>query len=83
MVTEAATEQATRLGEQAPEAVLRTLWRLRNDTVIIDRALREPLPPEVSAPLTPAAAGMLAAAERYLARAPRPCRRPGRSTTPS
>ena len=68
VVTEAATEQATRLGEQAPEAILRTLWRLRNDTVIVDRALREPLPPPVVERLSPAAAAMLAAAERYLAR---------------
>ena len=67
VVTEAATEQATRLGALAPEAVLRTLWRVRNDTVIIDRALREPLPGQVAQHLTPAAQAMLAAAERYLA----------------
>jgi uncharacterized membrane protein YccC len=68
VMTQAATEAATRLGESAPEAVLRTLWRLRNDTVIIDRTLREPLPSQVSDRMTPSAAAMLAAAERYLAR---------------
>jgi uncharacterized membrane protein YccC len=68
VVTEAATEQATHVGEQAPEAVLRTLWRVRNDTVIVDRALREPLPAQVSERITHAAQGMLAAAERYLDR---------------
>jgi uncharacterized membrane protein YccC len=68
VMTQAATERATRLGAGAPEAVLRTLWRLRNDTVIVDRTLREPLPSQVSDRLTPAAAAMLAAAERYLSR---------------
>jgi len=67
VVTEAATEQATRLGEQAPETVLRTLWRVRNDTVIIDRALREPLPDGVAGRMNPAAQAMLVAAERHLA----------------
>ncbi len=68
VVTEAATEQATHLGEQAPEAVLRTLWRIRNDTVIVDRALRESLPESVADQITSAAAGMLAASERHLTR---------------
>jgi uncharacterized membrane protein YccC len=68
VMTQAATERATRLGQGAPEPVLRTLWRLRNDTVIVDRTLREPLPPQVAGRLTPAAGAMLAAAERYLSR---------------
>ena len=68
VMTQAATERASRLGEGAPEAVLRTLWRLRNDTGIVERTLREPRPPLVSGQLTPAAASMLAAAERYLSR---------------
>ena len=62
--TEADRESASKLSDRSvSEAVPRTLWRLRNDTVMIGRALREPLP---AADLVPAAADMLQASARFL-----------------
>jgi uncharacterized membrane protein YccC len=63
-MTEADRESASRLSDRSvSEALPRTLWRLRNDTVMVGRTLREPLP----APgLAPAAADMLEACARFL-----------------
>lgn len=63
-VTEADRESASKLSDRSvSEALPRTLWRLRNDTVMVGRALHEPLP----APgLAPAAADMLEASARFL-----------------
>jgi uncharacterized membrane protein YccC len=66
VMTEARREQVARLGEPGPSPVLRTLWRIRNDTVLIDRALREPLPDEVARHLRPATAALLHAGRTYL-----------------
>lgn len=63
-MTEADRENATRLSERSlSDALPRTLWRLRNDTVMVGRTLREPLPAEG---LAPAAADMLEASARFL-----------------
>lgn len=62
--TEADRESASKLSDRSvSEAVPRTLWRLRNDTVMVGRALREPLP---AAELSPAAADMLEASAKFL-----------------
>lgn len=63
-MTEADRENASKLSEQSvSEALPRTLWRLRNDTVMVGRTLHEPLP----APgLAPAAADMLEASAKFL-----------------
>jgi uncharacterized membrane protein YccC len=66
VMTEATREQTARLGEAAPTAVLRTLWRVRNDTVLIDRALRAPLPENLAGELDTVTANMLRTAEAYL-----------------
>jgi uncharacterized membrane protein YccC len=44
-VAEAVREERAHLASRAPEALPRTLWRLRNDSVFISRALSRPLPP--------------------------------------
>lgn len=63
-MTEADRESATRLSDRSvSDALPRTLWRLRNDTVMVGRTLREPLPAPV---LAPAAADMLEASARFL-----------------
>lgn len=63
-VTEADRENASKLSDRSvSEALPRTLWRLRNDTVMVGRALHEPLP---AADLAPAAADMLEAGARFL-----------------
>ena len=63
-MTEADRESASRLSDRSvSEALPRTLWRLRNDTVMVGRTLHEPLP----APgLAPAAADMLEASAKFL-----------------
>ncbi len=63
-MTEADRETASKLSDRSvSDALPRTLWRLRNDCVMIGRALREPLP----APgLAPPSATMLAASSAYL-----------------
>ncbi len=46
-MTEADRENASKLSERSvSDALPRTLWRLRNDTVMVGRTLREPLPAE-------------------------------------
>lgn len=63
-MTEAERESASKLSDRSVSAALpRTLWRLRNDTVMIGRTLREPPP---TAELAPAAADMLEASARFL-----------------
>ena len=63
-MTEADRESATRLSDRSvSDALPRTLWRLRNDTVLIGRTLRQPLP---APDLAPAAADMLVASARFL-----------------
>jgi uncharacterized membrane protein YccC len=53
-------ERATRLADhQIPASVPRTLWRVRNDLVLIGRALDEVLPPVALAALATPAAAML------------------------
>jgi uncharacterized membrane protein YccC len=62
-MTEANRESATRLSNSSvSEALPRTLWRLRNDTVMVGRAVRGALPEAI----TPAAADMLEASSRFL-----------------
>lgn len=59
---DAERERAARLAiHRIPGAVPRTLWRIRNDLVAIGSALREPLPPEIAAVLSSAAAALLRA----------------------
>ncbi len=64
-VGESTRETAVRLaGKSVDEAVPRTLWRLRNDTVLIGRATEHDWPPAVRAALAgPAVTLMLAQAE--------------------
>ena len=60
--TDAERERASRLaGHAIPPAVPRTLWRVRNDIVLVGRALQTPLPAPVAAELGPAAAVLLGA----------------------
>lgn len=59
---DAERERAARLAAHAiPPAVPRTLWRVRNDLVLVGRALQTPLPPAVAADLGPAAATLMRA----------------------
>lgn len=63
-MSEADRENASKLSERSvSDALPRTLWRLRNDTVMVGRTLREPLPAEG---LAPAAADMLEASAKFL-----------------
>ena len=63
-MTEAGRESASRLSDvTAPDALPRTLWRIRNDAVMVGRALREPLP---TAGLTLQASAMVKACAEFL-----------------
>jgi len=63
-MTEAGRESASRLSDvTAPDALPRTLWRIRNDAVMVGRALREPLP---TAGLTLQAVAMVKACADFL-----------------
>jgi uncharacterized membrane protein YccC len=66
-VGEAERESASGLRQAAaPEGLARSLWRVRNDAVMVGRALAQPLPPAVAEPLAPCAAALLEAVERML-----------------
>ncbi|MEG3085975.1 FUSC family protein [Sphingomonas sp. PB4P5] len=59
---DAERERASRLADhRIPESVPRTLWRVRNDLVLIGRALDEPLPAPAMTALAEPAATMLTA----------------------
>lgn len=59
---DAERERASHLADHAiPSAIPRTLWRVRNDLVAIGATLSEPLPANVAATLSPAAAALLRA----------------------
>ena len=63
-MTEADRESASKLSDHSvTDALPRTLWRLRNDCVMVGRALREPLP---TPGLTLQAAAMLSACAVFL-----------------
>ena len=67
-LADAERERSSRLANHAiPPAVPRTLWRVRNDLVLVGRALHAPLPAAVAETLGPAA-GALLRAEAALAR---------------
>lgn len=51
-----------------PAAVPRTLWRMRNDIVLIGRAIDVPLPQPAAVWLAPAAAGLLRAEAEHIGR---------------
>jgi uncharacterized membrane protein YccC len=62
VMAEAKREASSRLSPlMAPEALPRTIWRVRNDTVTVERALSRPLPAAVAEKLGQAAMDMLAA----------------------
>ena len=62
VMAEARREVASRLSAVvAPDALPRTIWRVRNDTVTVERALSRPLPAPVAELLAPASAAMLRA----------------------
>lgn len=62
VMVEARREAASKLSAvTAPESLPRTIWRVRNDTVTVERALSRPLPSAVAALLAPAAKTMLEA----------------------
>ena len=66
---DAERERAARLAAHAvPPAVPRTLWRVRNDLVLVGRALQTPLPDAVAAELGPAAAALMRAEAALSAR---------------
>jgi uncharacterized membrane protein YccC len=78
-MTEADRESASRLSDHSvTEALPRTLWRLRNDSVMIGRALREAFPSPglalPSAAMLNASAGFLRACAALLSGGPRPDR---------
>lgn len=59
-IAEAARENASGLGEaQVSDALLRTLLRVRADTVMVGRALASPLPPAVAAVLAAPSGALL------------------------
>ncbi|HTK36729.1 MAG TPA: FUSC family protein [Caulobacteraceae bacterium] len=61
-VAETARERSSRLGDDPlPEAVVRTLWRLRGDTVTLARIAEGGLPEPAGAHLKPAAQALLGA----------------------
>jgi uncharacterized membrane protein YccC len=70
-IKEASRENIVRLSSRAPpKPVARTFWRVRNDAVIIGRALDRPWPAKIAAALTaPAAALLRAEADRMHAMA--------------
>ena len=64
---EAARESATGLGHgAAPEGLIRSLWRVRNDIVTVGRALAQPLPGPVGEQLAPSAVALIEAVSRTL-----------------
>jgi uncharacterized membrane protein YccC len=78
-MTEADRESASRLSDHSvTEALPRTLWRLRNDSVMIGRALREAFPSPglalPSAAMLNASAAFLRACAALLSGGPRPDR---------
>ena len=78
-MAEADRESATRLSDQSvTDALPRTLWRLRNDCVMIGRALRETFPAPgltlQSAAMLGACAGFLRTCATLLSGGPRPDR---------
>ena len=85
VIAEAARETASGLrGGDVPEALLRTLLRVRSDTVLVGRALASPLPPTV-ARLLAAPAGVLLralATQLRLCGAARPAPDPEALATP-
>jgi hypothetical protein len=57
---EADRERASRLADHTiPPSIPRTLWRIRNDLVLVDNTLGSPLPESVAASLAPATAALL------------------------
>jgi uncharacterized membrane protein YccC len=61
-VAEAARESATGFSDAAaPEGLLNGLWRVRTDSVMVARALAEPLPPAVAERLASASQALLVA----------------------
>jgi uncharacterized membrane protein YccC len=78
-MTEADRESASKLSDHSvTDALPRTLWRLRNDSVMIGRALRETFPSPgltlPSAAMLNACAGFLRACSALLSGGPRPDR---------
>lgn len=78
-MTEADRESASKLSDHSvTDALPRTLWRLRNDCVMIGRALREAFPsPDLALPsaaMLNACAGFLRASAALLSGGPRPDR---------
>jgi uncharacterized membrane protein YccC len=66
-MAEARRESASRLSTvTAPDSLPRTIWRVRNDTVTVERALSRPLPSAVADRLAPASIAMLAAEREAL-----------------
>ncbi len=72
-MTEAARESASGFSEATvPDGLLSGLWRVRTDTVMVGRALAQPLPPVVAEILSPCAMALLEATStelRLMARA--------------
>jgi uncharacterized membrane protein (UPF0136 family) len=66
-VTEASQEKAVRFGRHVSDAIPRTLWRLRNDAVMIGRAIDHPWPETITERLRPPALAMLRAQSKTLA----------------
>ncbi len=59
-IVEATREDASGFsGAAVPESLMRTLWRVRNDVVMVGRALAEPLPASVAERLSPSLAALL------------------------
>lgn len=66
-VVEAGREQSSRLADhRLPEAIGRTLWRVRNNTVVIARIADSGLPQPAAGLIGPPAAAMLTAAGSFL-----------------
>lgn len=67
VMVEARREASSRLSSiNVPDALPRTIWRVRNDTVTVSRALSRPLPSAVAERLAPAAVLMLEAERQAL-----------------
>ena len=68
-LADAERERSSRLASHTiPPAVPRTLWRVRNDLVLIGRALHAPLPDAVAGELGPASATLLRAEAAFARR---------------
>lgn len=68
-MTDAERERQSRLGDHnIPEALPRTLWRIRNDIVTISRGMETTLPALPGAPMPPIFAAILDAMADYLDR---------------